>query len=112
MPLNKIEISRTFHLGDHNFFKVGQEGTIEENETREGLAQDAMTFIDATLKKYFPENEVIVSSVIVNKEPEYFTEKTEYGETLLEQILSCKDLITLDSYKFIVKGKPEEKWEL
>ena len=108
MPLNKIEISRTFHLGDHNFFKVGQEGTIEENETREGLAQDAMTFIDATLKKYFPENEVIVSSVIVNKEPEYFTEEIDEPKSMEEQINSCKSATVLKAvYEPIIKKMPE-----
>ena len=54
MPLDKITVSRTFHLGDHNFFKIGQDGTIAEGETREQLTQDAMVFIYKTLETYFP----------------------------------------------------------
>jgi hypothetical protein len=54
MPLNTVSVSRTFHLGDSNFFKLGQEGTIEEGETREELTKEAMNFIYATLEKYYP----------------------------------------------------------
>lgn len=110
MPLNGIEISRTFHLGDHNFFKVGQTGTISENETREELAKDAMNFISSTLKKYFPENEVIVQSVIINEVPAYFTDKEPEKElSLAEQIETVTDLKILETYLLLVKGKPEEK---
>ena len=54
MPLNTITVSRTFHLGDHNFFKLGQDGTISEGETREQLTNEALVFIYNTVKKYFP----------------------------------------------------------
>lgn len=59
MPLDKITVSRTFHLGDSNFFKVGQEGTIIEGETREELTADAMGYIYSTLKKYCPETDIV-----------------------------------------------------
>lgn len=59
MPLNKITVSRTFHLGDSNFFKVGQEGTIGTGETREELTADAMGYIYSTLKKYCPETDIV-----------------------------------------------------
>lgn len=54
MPLDKITVSRTFHLGDHNFFKIGQDGTIAEGETREQLTKEAIIFIYNTLERYFP----------------------------------------------------------
>jgi pantothenate synthetase len=67
-----------------------------------------MTFIDATLKKYFPENEVIVSSVIVNKEPEYFTEEIDEPKSMEEQINSCKSATVLKAvYEPIIKKMPE-----
>lgn len=59
MPLDKITVSRTFHLGDSNFFKVGQEGTIAEGESREELTADAMGYIYSTLKKYCPETDIV-----------------------------------------------------
>jgi hypothetical protein len=58
MPLDKITVSRTFHLGDSNFFKVGQEGTVIDGETREELTADAMGYIYSTLKKYCPETDI------------------------------------------------------
>jgi hypothetical protein len=59
MPLDKITVSRTFHLGDSNFFKIGQAGKVVEGETREQLREDAMNFIYATLKKYCPETDIV-----------------------------------------------------
>ena len=67
MPLNKITISETFHLGDNNYFKVGQEGTIVEGETREQLAEDAMKFIYGALAKYHP---MYAPSIIKNESGE------------------------------------------
>lgn len=51
--------------------------------------------------------------IIPKKEmqPDIILEEAEtkmiYGKTLAEQIASCNSLNILESYKFIVKGKPE-----
>jgi len=110
MPLNNISISQTFHLGSTNFFKLENGGTISENETREELVQDAIIFFDLTLKKYFPnaDDTAIMTAVIIEK-PMQEPEPTGYGETLSEQIMSCKDLTTLNSYRLLVVGKQEQK---
>ena len=102
MPLDKITVSRTFHLGDSNFFKVGQEGTIAEGETREELTADAMGYIFSTLKKYCPDADVVIPTEIkkeIKVEP-------IIGVTP-EEIYSCKEVEVLKAYKLIVKSKPE-----
>ena len=105
MPLDKITVSRTFHLGDSNFFKVGQEGTIIEGETREELTADAMGYIYSTLKKYCPETD-IVNPQGNGKEENDIPIEPIIGVTP-DDIYSCSELEVLKGYRLIVKSNPE-----
>jgi len=105
MPLDTVNVSRTFHLGDSNFFKLGQSGTIAEDETREVLTDDALNFIHSTLKKYFPNAEVVAPSEVTEVK---VVEEPLIGITEAD-ILSCDRLKDLESYKFIVKSNPDLK---
>jgi hypothetical protein len=109
MPLDKISVSRTFHLGDSNFFKIGQEGTIAEGETREQLTADAINYIYATLAKYCPQiDDSIIPPIIIEK-PISGTKEEAYGETLEQQIRSCKSMAVLKIYEKREKTTQEQK---
>jgi hypothetical protein len=105
MPLDKITVSRTFHLGDSNFLKVGQEGTISEGETREELTADAMKYIYSTLKKYCPDEDIVIPTEI-KKEIKEISVEPIIGVTP-QDIYSCTEIEVLKGYQFIVKSKPE-----
>ena len=105
MPLDKITVSRTFHLGESNFFKIGQEGTIIEGETREELTADAMGYIYSTLKKYCPDADIIIPPEI-KKEIQEIKVEPVIGVTP-DEIYSCTEIEVLKAYKLIVKSKHE-----
>lgn len=115
MPLDKITVSRTFHLGDSNFFKVGQEGTIIEGETREELTADAMGYIYSTLKKYCPETDivnplekkkelpVIDASVVVEEDKEWNKIKKKLSSIEFKE--DAQDYLNSTDYKLTIEAK-------
>lgn len=112
MPLDKILVSRTFHLGDSNFFKIGQEGTISEGETREQLTEDAMGFIHTTVKKYFPYADVV--SEIENKKKEDVTNVVEEDKewnkikkklSAFEFSEDAQEFLNNTDYKLLIEAK-------
>lgn len=123
MPLDKVVYSRTFHLGDHNFEKIGTEGTIIEGETKESLRDEAVKFVYDSFAELHPEINVVLppasnSEVSFKVPPEppnmngketikWYEEKFAYSPDYKKEIASCTSIKVLESYKFIVKGKPE-----
>ncbi len=115
MPLDKVVYSRTFHLGDHNFEKIGTEGSVGEGETKEQLRSEAVKFIYDSFAELHPELNVVLPPAIKKGEFNLDEGKIvvwDFNEmkkpvSIAEQIKSVTDIKVLETYKFIVKGKPE-----
>lgn len=116
MPLDKVVYSRTFHLGDHNFEKIGTEGTIIEGETKESLRDEAVKFVYDSFAELHPELNVTLPPL--KKEDNYFNLPTEERpgthldtsspEFIKMQIETCKSLAVLKAvYPKLIKGNVE-----
>lgn len=117
MKVEKIIFMQTFPTGLYANEKLGIEIQITDNDYISCNDNEAAVVGVAfeTAKKYVTEsfkklNPTTLPPEPYNQPPPVIqVEKIDDTKTLDEQIRSCTELNVLHSYKFIVKGKPEEK---
>lgn len=130
MNINKVNYQRTFNLGNYCSERIGVELDLNPGEDAIAALDTARRLVEEYHQKgnpdlyiYQTENVTPDIPVIPKKDTTKGWDKTDhegiyskdisgydYAETkftLSDQINSCKDLKTLESYKFIVKGKKE-----
>lgn len=97
MRFKEIQFSRTVNLGDNNFQKVGAVIVVNEGENPMQAIDEANIFcIEAMQRTHGIEYGAV----------KLITHELEVGFGI-EDLNSCEDIVVLNSYKLLVKGKPE-----
>lgn len=119
MQTLEVTFQKNFHTSNEDRFLME---TLIIKVSADTVGEDAQYLWDKAREEaelnHKRNNPHLFPPDIPDKEPEYKLamyqpheikrdEKYIYGTTLEEQINSCKDLKNLESYKFIVKGKPD-----
>lgn len=110
----RITYQRVFNLGNYESIRIGADVLINPGEDAKQALNEAKEFVEQWRKEnnayHFadttPDIPIIPKQEKVNNDfvKEYYNAVTQ---TIDEQIKSCANLKVLESYKFIVKGKPD-----
>lgn len=117
MNINKVNYQRTFNLGNYCSERIGVELDLNPGEDATTALDTARKLVEEYHQKGSPplnfDNTPDIPIIPKKEEgkPIMTREDAEqelmYGKNIPAQIQSCTELKTLESYKFIVKGKPE-----
>lgn len=104
---DRITYQQTFPTGAYANIKLGIEMSLVPgvDDVQEAF-QQAKQIVNEAFKKLNPEPLPTQTDYHSGPTPEIQVEKIEIGD-LPTQIQSCKELKVLESYKLMVKGKPD-----
>jgi hypothetical protein len=105
MIAREIYYERVFPIQQFVNEKLGIVCILEPNETLDGAYRKANEILWDQHRKLNPQ----LYSQEQPKEEAPINSKAPYGKSLKEQLLSCSQLKVLESYKFVVRGKPEQE---
>lgn len=105
MRIDRINYQKTFNLGNYCSEKVGVEMEVEPGEANKAL-DEAKKFVEDWHKSNNPQLYDGSMPTISGELPIVYA-SNEPNSKLVQDIYSCKELVVLESYKLIVKGKPE-----
>lgn len=120
----RVTYQRVFNLGNYESVRIGADVLINPGEDAKQALNEAKEFVEQWRKEnnayHFadttPDIPIIPKSYnsSIMRSPnqpeevyEKYTSSKASPQSMTDQINSCKDLKTLESYKFIVKGKKD-----
>jgi hypothetical protein len=105
MTVDRISYQKVFPLGMYINERIGVEMQLDKEDSPEYALSKAKEMVEGFHKESNPGLIVEINLDALQ------TKKVEPEETriglLIQDIESCKDIKTLESYKFLVKGKPD-----
>lgn len=107
MKFSKVSYEKVYPIAPFINERLGIEIQLEENEGVNEALDTAKEILDLWHMKKHPD--LYIQTKSVAPLAEIPKQKYEASKTLAEQIQSVTDLKVLDSYRLIVKGKPEEE---
>ena len=102
MKITTINLQRTIPTGAYENVKIGAEASVGETETPE----EALKLLSAWLDMCYRDMNIQEMRGTQERIIEKVEPKTQM-EKLIEAIRGSSDLKVLDSFKILVKGKPE-----
>lgn len=111
MTIKTISYQKAFVIGPYLQERIGVEIELSDTDDPEKAFQLAKEMTEDFHKQANPhlEGEAPIQGPPAPPreiQVEKATEEIRIG-VIVEDIMSCKDLVTVDSYKLLVKGKPE-----
>lgn len=112
MPqIERVTYQRTFNLGNYSSERIGADVLLMPGDSANEALDTARKLVEEWHVKNNPQMYTPDVSVIPKIEPVRSQVYKDAGltkeEIAIKEIMSCKELKVLESYKFIVKGKPE-----
>jgi hypothetical protein len=105
MTVDRISYQKVFPLGMYINERIGVEIQLDKEDSPEYALSKAKEMVESFHKENNKGLHIEVNSdAIPIQKPE--PEETRIG-LLIQDIESCKDIKTLESYKFLVKGKQD-----
>lgn len=114
MQFEKISYQRVFNLGNYESVRIGADVLINPGEDAKQALNEAKEFVEQWRKEnnayHFADTTPDIP-IIPKKEwvqpINMYSNKPISDETLIFEIGTCNSVKTLESYKFIVKGKKD-----
>lgn len=105
----KVNFEMIFPIEAYRNFKMNIEGSLQPGETYDEAVLDAFRKVMSAGDKVYAELKIPMSTQSsINSLPVIRSQEDAIADAdLFVQIYSCNELKVLESYKLIVKGKPE-----
>lgn len=104
MHIDKISYQKTFNLGNYSSERIGVDIVLNEGEDAKLSLSEASKLVHEYHKESLSLNPPQSSDTLV---PDIHLDKATLANSLVRDINSCTELKVLESYKIIVKGKPD-----
>lgn len=107
MRAEKVIYMQTFPTGNFSNQKLGVEILLEPGEGVEECFKSAKSAVEAAFKAMNPSPTPSITDYNTGEQVTQEIREDRVIGFFGDDILSCKDLKTLETYKLLVKGKPE-----
>lgn len=104
MMIERVSYQKTFNLGNYSSERIGVDIVLNEGEDAKLALSEASKLVHEYHKESAAQNPTQSTVDIV---PEIRLDKQSLASSLIRDINSCTELKVLESYRLIVKGKPE-----
>lgn len=112
MKIDRISFNTTIPIDAYGINdRMGAEGELEENEDPINAMRELILFVETARNKKYPHlyrSNSEFQPVTVDFTPKEKPEEIRIGD-IENDIRSCKELLELETYKLIVKQKPQFK---
>lgn len=101
--IERVSYQKTFNLGNYSSERIGVDIVLNEGEDAKLALSEASKLVHEYHKDSISLNPPQSSDELVTVN----LDKATLGSSLIRDINSCTELKVLESYKIIVKGKPD-----
>ena len=107
MKINQVNYQKTFNLGNYSSERIGVDITLNEGDDAKEALATAKQLVEEYHVQGYAAREAAVPVIVATPLPQ--PKKSTEPLSLADQIKTCTEIKVLESYKFIVKGKPEQQ---